>query len=79
MRIPIHTPRPLDGRRDERGMAVIVVLALLAIIFIYIAANIRTLNYLEKDVKLLELKQTRRLAVSSTTNRHSAAKPQPKS
>jgi hypothetical protein len=71
MRIPLHPKRPLGACRDERGMAVIVVIALLAIIFIYVAANIRTLNHLEKDVKLLELKQTHRLAVSSTTNRPS--------
>jgi hypothetical protein len=49
-------------------MAVIVVLAFLAIIFLYIAANARTLSHLEKDVRLLEMRQTRRLAIANKTN-----------
>jgi type II secretory pathway component PulK len=55
--------RSRHTRHGERGMAVIVVLALLALILIYVAANARTLQHLERDVKLLEQKQTHRLAV----------------
>jgi hypothetical protein len=57
--------RSRHTRHGERGMAVIVVLALLALILIYVAANARTLQHLERDVKLLEQKQTHRLAVIS--------------
>jgi hypothetical protein len=42
-------------------MAVIVVIALLAIILIYIAAGVRTLNNLGGDVRLIEKQQTQRL------------------
>jgi len=57
--------RASPHRAGERGMAVIVVLAFLAILFIYLAANIRTLRHLEKEIRLLELKQTHRLQVIS--------------
>jgi len=43
-------------------MAVIIVLAFLAIILIYLAANARTLFWLERDLKLVEQKQVQRLA-----------------
>jgi len=43
-------------------MAVIIVLAFLAIILMYLAANARTLFCLERDLKLVEQKQVQRLA-----------------
>jgi hypothetical protein len=52
-RIPTHS---------RSGMAVIIVLAFLAIILIYLAANARTLHWLERDLKLIEQKQVQRLA-----------------
>ena len=55
-RIPNHS---------QSGMAVIIVLAFLAIILIYLAANARTLHWLERDLKLLERKQVQRLAGTS--------------
>jgi hypothetical protein len=44
-------------------MAVIVILALVAIMMIYIAANLKTLSILHRDLNLIETKQVRRLAV----------------
>lgn len=38
-----------------------VVIALLSIIFIYVAANARTLHYLKRDLNLIEQRQTLRL------------------
>ena len=58
-------------RRSQResGMAVIVVLALLSLILLYLAANLRVLNSLDAEVKLVEKRQTRRLALlSQATN-----------
>jgi hypothetical protein len=45
-----------------------VVLVLLAMLLIYITANLRTLNSLGRELKLLDRKQTRRLETSSRTN-----------
>ena len=48
-------------------------MALLAIILVYVAGNLRTLNSLGRELKLLELQQTRRLqAAAPTTNSPSA-------
>lgn len=61
-----HTHRSL--RRNERGMAVIAVIGLIAILLIYVAGNARTLHLLGKEIKLHETRQVRRLATLSATN-----------
>lgn len=53
------------SRPRERGMALFSVLALVAIVLIYMAANIRTLNLLDGELKLLERQQTHRLKTAS--------------
>jgi hypothetical protein len=56
-------------RRRQSGSAVIVVMALLAIILVYVAGNLRTLNNLGRELKLVERQQTRRLQrAAQTTN-----------
>jgi len=50
------------GRRDQRGTAVVVVIALLAIILVFISGNLRTLHLLRRDLRLIETEQTNRLA-----------------
>jgi hypothetical protein len=68
-RFTFHRPLPAPRRRRQSGSAVIVVLALLAIILVYVAGNLRTINSLDRELKLLELKQTRRLqAATPKTN-----------
>jgi hypothetical protein len=47
--------------RRQSGSAVIVVIALLALILVYVAGNLRTINSLGRELKLLERQQTRRL------------------
>ena len=65
-RFTYHVSRP---PRRQSGSAVIVVIALLALILIYVAGNLRTINSLGRELKLLERQQTRRLqAVSRSTN-----------
>ena len=66
---PARVSRPTPRR--QAGSAVIVVMALLAIILVYVAGNLRTLNSLGRELKLLERQQTRRLqtaiwAINST-------------
>lgn len=56
-----HKPR-------QGGMAVIVMLALLSIMLLYITASIRSLYTLDRELKLLEQHQTRRLTALNATN-----------
>jgi type II secretory pathway component PulK len=55
-------------RRRERGIAVIVVLALLSILVVYLGANIRSLQHLHREMKFIEQQQTRRLTALCATN-----------
>jgi len=57
-RFTLHVSLP---PRRQSGSAVIVVMALLAIIMVYVAANIRTLHSLGRELRLVERQQTRRL------------------
>jgi hypothetical protein len=66
-RITHHGSRPTRCRRRQAGSAVIVVMALLAIILVYVAGNLRTLNSLGRELKLLEHQQTHRLQTNTQT------------
>ena len=59
----IHT-----SATSRSGMAVIVVLTLLALLFIYIAANARTLHHLGRELKLLDRQQTNHWVQVGKTN-----------
>ena len=73
MKLPlVHSPR---HRGHHSGSAVIVIMALLAIILVYVAANLRTLNVLGAELRLLEKQQTRRLqSATQATNAPPAAR-----
>jgi hypothetical protein len=85
MRILTCHPLPdrslgLTARRRQKGMAVIVVLALVSLVLVYVAANLRTLHHLTSDLKLIERAQKQRLqsvteAGGSATN-HPVINPQ---
>ena len=62
------THRVPSPRRRQQGTAMIVVLALLAIILIYVGDNLKTLHHLSRELKLVERHQTRRLEALSHTN-----------
>lgn len=66
-RITHHVSGRRRCRRRQSGSAVIVVMALLAIILVYVAGNLRTLHLLGRELKLLELQQTRRLQRAAQT------------
>ena len=46
-------------RRRKQGVAVVVVLALLAILMLYITANVRSLRIMSQEIKLVEQRQLR--------------------
>ncbi|MGA2866335.1 MAG: hypothetical protein ABSF95_17820 [Verrucomicrobiota bacterium] len=79
MKIPLcaKTPASRPSGRRERGSAVIVVLALLAIVFIYIGYNVRTLHYLARELKLVERQQTRRLQAGGQKAEAGGQRPEP--
>ena len=54
--------------RGREGLAVILMLTLLAILLIYVAGNVRALYNLERELKFTERRQTRRLESASLTN-----------
>jgi hypothetical protein len=70
MRLPsLHAPHtthhaPRFTHRDS-GSAVIVILALLSILLLYMAYNLKTLANLGGELRLLERQQTHRLLIGS--------------
>lgn len=48
-----------SARPGEQGMAVLVVLVLLAILMLYITANVRSLHIMSQEIKLVEQRQLR--------------------
>ncbi len=48
-------------RHGERGVAIVVVLAIISIVLLLVAANLRALNDLGREVRLLDERQTHRL------------------
>ena len=65
MKISTHNPgsprRRSIARRGERGFLVIALLALVAIMLIYINVNVRLLGNLKRELKLVEQQQIKRL------------------
>ena len=61
-----------SARPTRQGSAVVVILALLGIMTLLVAANTRTVNWLRAEVRLVDQRQTARLAASTT---NSAARP----
>jgi hypothetical protein len=57
-RSTLHAPRI---RRRQSGSAVIVIMALLAILLLYMTYNLKTLANLGRELRLLEHQQIRRL------------------
>ena len=60
-RITFHEASLTPCRRRQSGSAVIVVMALVAIILVYVAGNLRTLHNLGRELRLIERQQVRRL------------------
>jgi len=56
-----HLTRPQHVRREERGFMIIAMMAILAMMLIYVAASTRSLRQLRQELKLVEQKQVQRL------------------
>ena len=66
MRTLLPIRRPPTAFSNERGSAVVVFLALLAIMLVLVAANSKTLVLLKKELRLVEHQQVQRLERSQT-------------
>ncbi len=64
-------------RQRQQGLAVMVVIALLAITSLYVAANARTLHYLKRNVALVEQKQVRHWQARDRASGHGAVSMSP--
>jgi hypothetical protein len=68
---PYFTRTSLQARRQntrfpkragrEQGSAALVVIAIVAIVLLYVASNLRTLDHLNREIKLVERRQIHRL------------------
>jgi len=70
--------QPTNHRKREDGLATILMLILLALVFSFIFANMNTLSTLHNDVKRVEQRQLRRINQPSpyaSTNSPSAQAP----
>jgi hypothetical protein len=57
------------SRHGERGSLVIMLMILLAIMLVYVHANVRTLDTLKAEIKVVEKRQIKRLAtIGNATN-----------
>jgi hypothetical protein len=65
------------ARRRQRGSAVVLYLALLAIMVILSAANSNTLLHLHRELNLLNQRQIKRLNASATNVTFSVESPTP--
>ena len=67
--IPVQAQRSMrhdpGSRRRQDGMAVIVVIALLALILVFVAGNIRALYCLGAELRLMERVQKQRLQAAA--------------
>jgi hypothetical protein len=69
----LTTRSSLQVGRSQDGMAVIVVMIFIALVLIYLAANIRTLHNLGRELRMIEQQQTRRLSVTSGVTNNPAS------
>jgi hypothetical protein len=55
--------------RNSHGSAVIVVIVLLGLMLIFVFANLKTLHFMDRELKLIEKRQLQRLsAIVAATN-----------
>lgn len=59
----------------QQGMAVIVVIALFAIMLLFLGMSLRSLNYLRQDLKLIERQQLQRIHQNPTATNSAAIPP----
>jgi hypothetical protein len=78
MKIQLPSSRPAPAARQ--GSAIIFILALLSIMLLLVAANTKTVSRVRQEVRLVDQRQTARLAASATnqvTGANSTNQPTP--
>jgi hypothetical protein len=75
MRTSPRRQRPQPTGRDQGGAALLVVLVLLASMAVLVVTNTRVLASLDRDLKLIEQKQLRRLQAGPPAARLTNAPP----
>src|SRR5215831_19866137 len=71
-----HNSRLAKRTGREQGSAAMVVIAIVAIVLLYVASNLRTLDHLNREIKLVERRQIHRLeraSISTNSVTHGAA------
>jgi hypothetical protein len=62
-----------NNAERSRGSAVLVMIVLLALMLIFVFANLRTLHFMDRELKLIEKRQVLRLNSTSAEPASSAA------
>jgi hypothetical protein len=71
----VNTSLNIAAVNRRNGSAVIVVIALVALLLVFVTANLRSISNFGHELKLLEQRQTRHLPhARATTNTISSAK-----
>ena len=73
-RRPVKLPSRIASRRNH-GSAVVVMIVLLGLMLIFVFANLKTLHFMSRELKLIEKRQVQRLsATARATNQHPQAR-----
>jgi hypothetical protein len=67
----------IPATRRQDGMAVIAVVILISIVLIFVVGNARTLDYLRREMRLIETRQTSRLKATVALTNSPALHPAP--
>ena len=62
---------PIAFRRNH-GSAVVVMIVLLGLMLIFVFANVKTLHFMKRELKLIETRQLQRLSATAPTTNHTA-------
>lgn len=62
---------PIASRRNH-GSAVVVMIVLLGLMLIFVFANVKTLHFLNRELKLIEKRQLQRLSATAHATNHTA-------
>jgi len=62
---------PIAARRNH-GSAVVVMIVLLGLMLIFVFANVKTLHFMNRELKLIEKRQLQRLSATVSATNHIA-------
>jgi hypothetical protein len=68
----VRVPVPIASRRNH-GSAVVVMIVLLGLMLIFVFANVKTLHFMSRELKLIEKRQLQRLNATTPATHQAAA------